>query len=186
MRNWEAIKKGERPPRASVLDGVPRSLPALLRAQRTQAKAARVGFDWPDAAGPLAKIADERQWEKYRYLFNMHIELKMIEQHLYLGAKFDKRVAYFYNAPWKRENLDSLATAETAYKAALAYWPSAKAWAEKAAGIRFMYLTDVQAWEDEAYRIAEGSLDYGRVIERELERLAKVRAAFEAMDEAGY
>ncbi|HOZ72535.1 MAG TPA: hypothetical protein PLQ29_02495 [Spirochaetales bacterium] len=134
----------------------------------------------------LAKIADERQWEKYRYLFNMHIELKIIEQHLYLGAKFDKRVAYFYNAPWKRENLDSLATAETAYKAALAYWPSAKAWAEKAAGIRFMYLTDVQAWEDEAYRIAEGSLDYGRVIERELERLAKVRAAFEAMDEAGY
>ncbi len=59
LRNWEAIKKDERPPRASVLDGVPRSLPALLRAQRTQAKAARVGFDWPDAAGPLAKIAEE-------------------------------------------------------------------------------------------------------------------------------
>ena len=49
-----------------------------------------------------------------------------------------------------------------------------------------MYLTDVQAWEDEAYRIADGSLDYGRIIERELERLAAVRAAFEAMDEAGY
>ncbi len=59
LRNWEAIKKGERPPRTSVLDGVPRSLPALLRAQRTQAKAARAGFDWPDAAGALDKIAEE-------------------------------------------------------------------------------------------------------------------------------
>jgi len=34
-------------------------LPALLRAQRVQAKAATVGFDWPDAAGPLAKLREE-------------------------------------------------------------------------------------------------------------------------------
>ncbi len=59
LRNWEAIKKVEKSDRASVLDGVPRSLPALLRAQRMQAKASRVGFDWPDAAGPLAKITEE-------------------------------------------------------------------------------------------------------------------------------
>lgn len=134
----------------------------------------------------LAKIEDERHWEKYRYLFNMHIDLKMIEQHLYLGAKFDKRVAYFYNAPWKRENLESLETAETAYRAALSYWSSAKDWAAKAAGIRFMYLPEVQFWEDEAFRISEGKLDYERIIGRELERLAKVRSDFEAMDEAGY
>jgi MazG family protein len=59
LKNWEAIKKIEKSERVSVLDGVPRSLPALLRAQRTQAKASRVGFDWPDAAGPLAKIVEE-------------------------------------------------------------------------------------------------------------------------------
>lgn len=59
LRNWEAIKKVEKKSRTSVLDGVPRSLPALLRAQRTQAKASRSGFDWPDAQGPLAKIAEE-------------------------------------------------------------------------------------------------------------------------------
>ncbi len=59
LKNWEAIKKVEKRERTSVLDGVPRSLPALLRAQRIQAKASRSGFDWPDAAGPLAKIAEE-------------------------------------------------------------------------------------------------------------------------------
>ncbi|MBU0928008.1 MAG: hypothetical protein KKA67_09685 [Spirochaetes bacterium] len=145
-----------------------------------------IAADFCNPLYALSKIEDKRQWERYRYLFNMHLELKMIEQHLYLGSKFDKRVAYFYNAPWKRENLESLATAETAYKAALSYWASAKEWAAKAEGIRFLYLPDVQFWEDEAFRIMDGQLDYGRIIGRELERLAKVRSDFEAMDEASY
>lgn len=58
---WETIKAAERAsdgPR-SALDGVARSLPALLRAQKLQGRAARVGFDWPDAEGPRAKIAEE-------------------------------------------------------------------------------------------------------------------------------
>jgi len=65
LRNWEAIKKGERTGNAepaaprSALAGVPAALPALLRAQRVQAKASRVGFDWPDSAGPRQKIAEE-------------------------------------------------------------------------------------------------------------------------------
>lgn len=61
LRNWEAIKqteKGKRPDR-SALDGVPVALPALLKAQRMQAKAARVGFDWPDASGAADKVAEE-------------------------------------------------------------------------------------------------------------------------------
>ncbi|MBR1920622.1 MAG: nucleoside triphosphate pyrophosphohydrolase [Kiritimatiellae bacterium] len=61
LRNWEQIKQSEhrRETRHSALDGVPAALPGLLKAQRTQEKAARVGFDWPDAAGPLAKIEEE-------------------------------------------------------------------------------------------------------------------------------
>lgn len=54
---WAEHKRREG--RKSVLDGVPAALPALLRAQRIQTKAARVGFDWPDASGPLAKIEEE-------------------------------------------------------------------------------------------------------------------------------
>lgn len=134
----------------------------------------------------LASIPDERHWERYRYLLNMHIDLKMIEQHLRLGSKFDKRVAYFYNAPWKRENLESLATAETAYKAAMSYWESAKSWAAKAQALRWLDLPDAQFWVDEAFRIESGELDYSRIVGRELARLAEVRSAFEAMDEAGY
>jgi hypothetical protein len=134
----------------------------------------------------LATITNEREWERYRYLVNMHLDLKLIEQHLYLGAKFDKRVAYFYNAPWKKENLESLKIAETAYKAALTYWTTAREWALKAEEIRFLYLPDVQFMEDEAFRIKDGQLDYARIIGRQLARLEKVRADFEAMDEATY
>lgn len=134
----------------------------------------------------LAKIPDEKHWEKYRYLFNMHIELKLIEQYMYLGAKYDKQVAYFYNAPWKKENLESLKIAETAYKAALAYWKTAVEWSQKAEKLRFIQLPEIQFWNDESYRISQGELNYARIIARELERLEKVRAAFMAMDENSY
>lgn len=60
LRNWERIKQSEhKAPKASALDGVPAALPALLKAQRTQHKAAKVGFDWKDAAGPDAKLDEE-------------------------------------------------------------------------------------------------------------------------------
>lgn len=57
VREWDQHKKREG--RRSALDGVPRALPAALRAQRVQEKAARVGFDWSDAAGPLDKMVEE-------------------------------------------------------------------------------------------------------------------------------
>jgi MazG family protein len=59
LKNWHEIKKKEKPERTGALDGVPRGLPGLMRAQELQRKAARVGFDWPDIAGPMAKIQEE-------------------------------------------------------------------------------------------------------------------------------
>ena len=56
--NWEALKEAEKP-RVSALDGVAVTLPALLRAQKISARAARTGFDWPDADGALAKVHEE-------------------------------------------------------------------------------------------------------------------------------
>lgn len=60
---WERIKAEERKakPKAapSVLDGVPVALPALLRAEKIQKRAAAVGFDWPDLGGVLDKIEEE-------------------------------------------------------------------------------------------------------------------------------
>jgi nucleoside triphosphate diphosphatase len=59
-RDWEAIKEAERGgAEASVLDGVAAGLPALTRAVKLQNRAARVGFDWPDAGHVLDKIAEE-------------------------------------------------------------------------------------------------------------------------------
>jgi tetrapyrrole methylase family protein/MazG family protein len=60
--NWEQIKKAERQKamgQASLLDGVPRELPALLRAHRVQEKASRVGFDWKEAHEVLLKVEEE-------------------------------------------------------------------------------------------------------------------------------
>jgi hypothetical protein len=134
----------------------------------------------------LATIENETEWRRYRALFEMHISLELIRQNLLLGSKFDKRVAYFYNAPWKEQNLESLKTAESAYRAALAWWPEAKAKALEAMKLRFVRLEEVAAWMDEAWRIEQGELDYAEIIADELQRLGKVRAAFEKMDAAGY
>jgi MazG family protein len=62
LAQWETLKLAEaraagRP--RSVVDGVPRALPALLRAQRIQDKAARVRFDWPDGAAAWGKVEEE-------------------------------------------------------------------------------------------------------------------------------
>lgn len=65
---WERVKAAEKlarrgqkaePPVGSILEGVPAALPALTRALKLQEKAARVGFDWPEAAPVLAKVREE-------------------------------------------------------------------------------------------------------------------------------
>lgn len=57
LQNWERLKMNEG--RTSVLDGVPKALPAALRAQRVQEKAANVGFDWHDRRDVWAKVDEE-------------------------------------------------------------------------------------------------------------------------------
>ena len=60
LAQWEAIKQGEGAgARRSALDGIPRSLPGLLRAQRIQHRASRVGFDWPGPVPALQKVGEE-------------------------------------------------------------------------------------------------------------------------------
>lgn len=61
VANWEAIKADERSGMDddSALAGVAKALPALLRAQKIQKRAARTGFDWPDISGAKAKIFEE-------------------------------------------------------------------------------------------------------------------------------
>src|SRR2546430_15277056 len=56
---WERVKKRERGAGSGTLRGLPPSLPPLLMAFRLQERAAGVGFDWPDARGPLEKVKEE-------------------------------------------------------------------------------------------------------------------------------
>ena len=59
LKQWEQIKREEKAASAGVLDGVAISLPALLRGQTLQKKAARVGFDWPDVEPVYEKLTEE-------------------------------------------------------------------------------------------------------------------------------
>ncbi len=61
LRNWEEIKKTEKAGgvRAGLLSDVPRSMPAMLEAAKLGSRAAKAGFDWPDAAGLFEKLAEE-------------------------------------------------------------------------------------------------------------------------------
>src|SRR6266705_3365103 len=56
---WERVKQKERGTGSGTLRGLPPSLPPLLMAYRLQERAAGVGFDWPDARGPLEKVKEE-------------------------------------------------------------------------------------------------------------------------------
>ncbi len=56
---WEKIKQQEKSSRESVLDGVPKSLPALLKAFRVQQKASRIGFDWEEVGSVVGKLDEE-------------------------------------------------------------------------------------------------------------------------------
>jgi ATP diphosphatase len=65
LRNWEQIKRAEKvempqtPLRRRLLDSVPRSFPALMEAAKLGSKAAKAGFDWPDAEGVFDKLEEE-------------------------------------------------------------------------------------------------------------------------------
>ncbi|HVY38687.1 MAG TPA: nucleoside triphosphate pyrophosphohydrolase [Polyangia bacterium] len=69
LANWAKLKAAEKAKKGKhgALDGIPKTAPALLRATRAGEKAGAVGFDWPDAAGPRAKVDEElREFDEAR------------------------------------------------------------------------------------------------------------------------
>lgn len=61
LKNWDAIKKRTKGQKSSTetLESVPRVLPALMRSEKVQHRAARAGFDWPDVTGAAEKVHEE-------------------------------------------------------------------------------------------------------------------------------
>ncbi len=140
-----------------------------------------------DFANPLyaiARVKDRNEYRRYMDLFRMHVNLKIIEQYLHIAAQFDKFEAYFFNkeGPWKNAILDSLNTAEWAYRTALGFWDEARRWSRAAFARRRVHLPEIQNWEDENFRLETGDLDYRRIIEGYLARLARTRAYLSSGD----
>lgn len=130
----------------------------------------------------LTEIKTAQEYTKYRALFMMHLNLKMIEMYLLWGSKYNKREAYFFNFAFRRQNLESLEIAEDLFRRARYYWDQAQIYSAQAAQTRWIFLDAIQNWEDESYRIQTGELDYNKIIDKHLDKLAEVRAAFEEMD----
>src|SRR6516225_2742237 len=59
LKQWEAIKREEKKTDSHYLASLPRALPALMRAQKAQSKAARVNFDWTEVRDVIAKVKEE-------------------------------------------------------------------------------------------------------------------------------
>ena len=59
LKQWEAIKRAEKKADSHYLASLPKALPALVRAQKAQSKAARVNFDWADVRDVVAKLEEE-------------------------------------------------------------------------------------------------------------------------------
>ncbi|MFP4330602.1 MAG: hypothetical protein ACOC45_00275 [Alkalispirochaetaceae bacterium] len=142
--------------------------------------------DFANPLNALARVENQREWEWYRYLFSMHVNLKLTELYLRWGSKYNKEEAYFFNYPFRDENLESLEIAESLFEEARYYWGEAQRWSREASGFRWINLEEIQNWEDEHHRIETGRLDYGAIIDRHIQRLRQVRAAFEGMDETTY
>ena len=58
--NWETVKKQENSSDKGIFDSIPKALPALMKANKVQKRAARQGFDWESIEGPLLKVDEER------------------------------------------------------------------------------------------------------------------------------
>ncbi|WP_405154617.1 nucleoside triphosphate pyrophosphohydrolase [Paenibacillus sp. FSL K6-0108] len=85
LQNWEQMKaeekkrKGQHLQQTSVLDGIPRDLPALMKGYKLQKKAAKVGFDWDDVEGVFAKIEEELVELKEAVQHNQSAEERKLE-----------------------------------------------------------------------------------------------------------
>jgi tetrapyrrole methylase family protein/MazG family protein len=116
--NWDLIKEKERG-QASILEGVPKDMPALLRSQLIQDRVSRVGFDWENANGVLHKVAEEigeienarshqeREHEIGDLLFSLVNLARWMgiqaEQSLsYASSRFTRRFLYMENTCWER------------------------------------------------------------------------------------
>ncbi|QFP41590.1 hypothetical protein F9Y90_00265 [Borrelia miyamotoi] len=128
----------------------------------------------------LSKIETREEWNKYKLLFKMHVNLLLVKQHLYLGDLFDTRHAYFYKTPKKNGILENLNKAINLYKIAADYYTEALKHHNQLHKYKFTKIQSngITNWEDEYYRIEMKELNYYNIIEKELIRIEKTKEFF--------
>jgi hypothetical protein len=121
----------------------------------------------------LIKIETEEEYQKYRRLMFMHINLLIMRSYMRIASRYDKQKIYFYNAEFSKEINESLNSADKLYNEAIPYWEKAKDYAEKASDIKLT--TDLGFIETERYTIVRGDLDFGNIIDKHLESTKEKR-----------
>ncbi|NIZ47086.1 hypothetical protein PVA44_02550 [Entomospira nematocerorum] len=150
-------------------------------------RALQADFSNPRYALAIIETADE--WQLYRYLFKMHVNLQLVRTYMALASKYDRQHVYFYNQPWKEQNLRSLDIAEKYYQRAYFFWDEALNWVEvihSEKGLRWIHLGDINHWHNEFTYIQEGKLDFQKILNRHMKRLESNRQKFLEMDETTY
>lgn len=144
--------------------------------------------DFANPLNALTKIENETEWACYRALFRMKCTQLMLEEYRNQASKFDKQKAYFYNQPYRHIILRSLEVALLNYQKALACWPDLQSYAEEAGKppYRSIHFDSIYKWQEEAWRIRSGELDYEKIINKDIARLESVRKQLEEMDENTY
>lgn len=141
--------------------------PNLERNIRFMQWALKAPFDNPVRS--LALIKTENDFNRYKTLFKMHVNLLIIDSYLQLARRFDKEHVYFFNL-WYAEILnESFHIAEYYYKIGLNYWAEAQKYAQMSEDIPGRINLD--EWEDELYSIRTGELNYETIILSQLEKL---------------
>ncbi len=121
----------------------------------------------------LVKMESNAEYNKYRNLLFMHLNMLIMRNYMRVASKYDKQKIYFYNIDFANEIKDSLDIAENLYKEAIPYWEKAKEYAEKASSYKLT--TDLGYIESERYSIVKNELDFGRIIDKYIEKIGKKR-----------
>ncbi len=114
----------------------------------------------------LVVVDTEQEYLKYRKLMFMHINIMIMRNYLKIGSKYDRIKVRFHDAPFAKENIDSINTAIKLYNDAIPYWEEAKKHAESASEIKIT--TKLSNIESERFRIVRGELDFKKIIDNHI------------------
>ncbi len=132
----------------------------------------------------LCAIENSDSYHKYRLMMFMQIHVLLMRMFLRLGSFYEPGKLHFYQMDFADSLENSLQTAHRYYEQALPLWKRAQNYAQLSGA--YPFTLDLSTIESTAFQIQKGKLDYGRIIERHLERVRKKLARTKAfLDKEG-